>query len=56
MDDFRLTCENLKNTIFGPLPIDEVVAIDYWRALKFAINAPVALFHPARIPWDIKVE
>ena len=56
LDGLGFAYQDSKNAVFGPLPVDEVMAEDIVMRLKFAVDAAVPLFHAAGIPRDIEVK
>ncbi|MBS1223300.1 MAG: hypothetical protein H6R23_2920, partial [Proteobacteria bacterium] len=56
LDDGGLAHQRRQNPILGPLGVVEIMAIHGVARLQLAVDAAVALFHPARIPGHVHVE
>ena len=55
-DDFGFFDEPPQHPVLRPLRVDEIAAIDARRRLQLAVDAAVALFETARVPWQVEVK
>src|SRR6516225_6692688 len=55
-DRVGLIYQSSQHSVLRPLRVNKIVTVHGLRRLELAINAAVALFESARIPWDIEVK
>src|SRR5439155_3228489 len=56
LDRLGFPDKDLENAVFRALMVEEVVTEDFRTRLELAIDAAVALLHPARVPGHIEVK
>ena len=56
LDGLGLPHQHFEHAVLFALREHEVVANDLWRGLELAVDAPVALLDPPRVPGQVEVE
>src|SRR5271157_3758945 len=56
LDGLGLSCQHFQDPVLLAVGVDEVVAVDLFVRLEFAVDPTVALFQAAGVPGHVEVE